>query len=172
MRLMLQALLVDRFKLEVHREMTEQPVYALVVGKGGSKLQKASIEERDCSDSPAIAGDPASCHFLAGSMERLGINGQAINMSDLATALSGFTDRPVIDKTGLDGLYSIHTTGWTPLRVMPVRPAEPSADAVPTDSSGPTLFTVLEQLGLKLESQKAQVETVVVDHLERPAQNH
>ena len=172
LRLMLQALLTDRFKLVLHREMIEQPVYALVVAKGGPKLQRASVDEKQCSTAAANVGDPTSCHFVAGGMERLGINGQAVDLWDLAAALSGFTDRPVINQTGLEGLYNIHTTGWTPVRIMPARPLEPGAATVPpVDPAGPTLFNVLEELGLKLESQKAPVETVVIDHLEKPLQN-
>ena len=174
MRLMLRTLLEDRFKLIVHSEFKEQPVYVLVVAKGGPKLQKASIEEQNCSDGGAGFGDANSCHFVAGGMQRLGIHAQAVDMSDLATALSGFTDRPVIDQTGLDGLYNIQTTGWTPLRATPAgsATAEPNEDTPPpSDPTGPTLFSVLEQLGIKLESQRSQVETVVLDHLERPPQN-
>jgi uncharacterized protein (TIGR03435 family) len=95
-------------------------------------------------------------------------------MSDLALGLSGFSDRPVIDKTGLDGLYNIQTEGWLPLRPRPPRPpgTEPSAeDLAFADPARPTIFAVLERLGLKLESQRAPVETYVIEHAEKPTEN-
>jgi uncharacterized protein (TIGR03435 family) len=76
-------------------------------------------------------------------------------------------DRPVVDRTGLDGRFDF-TLEWTP---EPDRPSPPGADA-PADLLGPTLREALrEQLGLKLESTKAPLQILVVDHVERPSEN-
>jgi uncharacterized protein (TIGR03435 family) len=170
MRLMLQTLLADRFKLTVRREMKEQPVYALVVAKNGPKLKKAAIEEKDC---PVGDADRAgACHSFMGGQGR-GLHAKAADMADLVLFVSNWTDRPMVDRTGIKGLYEIETEGWVPLRPRQVLPgAEPSAeDLAMADPSRPTLFSVLEQLGLKLESQKAPVEMFVIERVERPAEN-
>jgi uncharacterized protein (TIGR03435 family) len=144
---MLQTLLADRFHVKVHLETKEMPVYALVVGKNGPKL-KESVAEKFSLTMRGVQG--VEITVLKGSMEQL------------ATQLSGSgTDRPVLDKTGLTGTYD-YTLNWTPER-----------DGVPPpDSSGVTLpIAVQEQLGLKLESQKAPIEILVVDHAEKPSAN-
>jgi bla regulator protein blaR1 len=174
LRLMIQSLLSDRFKLAIHTEILERPVYALVVGKGGPKLQKAAIEEKDCpsTDPP----DLHSCHVQTGGMGR-GIHGEAIDMSDLVRAIQGFSDRPILEKSGLAGLYNIQTDGWVDIRNVqrPNRPAETDAqraeDLALADPSRPTLFAVLEGLGLKLETQTAPVEILFIDHIEVPSEN-
>jgi uncharacterized protein (TIGR03435 family) len=175
-RLMLQSFLADRFKLAVHTEILERPVYALVVAKGGAKLQKAGIEEKDCANRATDPPDVHSCHVQIGGMGR-GIHGEAIDMSDLVRGLQGFSDRPVIEKTGLTGLYNIQTDGWVDIRnaQRPNRPAETDAqraeDLALADPSRPTLFTVLDGLGLKLETQTASVEVLFIDHIELPSEN-
>jgi uncharacterized protein (TIGR03435 family) len=178
MRAMLQALLVDRFKLRISRETREVPVYAIVVGKNGPKLQKSAIDEEQCAarpdDKPQIArvgggADPASCHALAGSQMR-GLRGQAIDMSDLAQAIEVLADRPVVNRTGLAGLYKIDVPGWT--QAAPSFDTSSSAEErALADSARPTLSDVLQGLGLRLESTKAQVEMFVVEHFEKPAQD-
>jgi bla regulator protein BlaR1 len=174
-RLMLQALLKDRFKLAVHTEFVDRPVYALVVGKGGPKLKKADIEEKDCARK-ADPPDAHSCHVQIGGMGR-GIHGEAINMTDLVNSLQSFSDRPIIEKTRLTGLYNIQTDGWIDIRNLqrPNRPAETDAqraeDLALADPSRPTLFGVLEGLGLKLEAQTAPVEILFVDHIELASEN-
>ena len=100
-------------------------------------------------------------------------------MSDLALVLSSFSDRPVIDRTGVQGLFDIKLQ-WNPFagRAQPTEdvPRAPGAEAregvSPDPASLPTLFTALEQqLGLKLESRKGPVEIYIIDHVERPAAN-
>jgi uncharacterized protein (TIGR03435 family) len=101
-------------------------------------------------------------------------------MSDLAEALSGLMDRTVLDRTGLQGIFDLKLA-WTSDSGKPRdRPGE-SGDARPkseeremprTDPNGPSIFATLqEQLGLKLELQKGPVEILVVEHVERPAEN-
>jgi uncharacterized protein (TIGR03435 family) len=173
MRLMLQKLLVDRFHLVMRRENKEMPVYAMVVPKGGLKLQKSTIDPKDCPDDLAAtsntpASNTAPCHALRGGQGR-GLHGQAVSMSDLALALENFADRPVVNQTGVEGLYAIDTTPWLPVRATaaPGAKAEDGSDL----ATMPSLFTVFAGLGIKLESQKAVVEILTVEHIERPTEN-
>jgi len=172
-KLMLQTLLAERFKLKIRRELKELPVYAVVVKKDGPKLQKAAVEEKDCTETPTGPTDPAACHGFSGGQGQGG-HGQAVSISDLASWVSNWTDQPVIDKTGLQGLYNIQTEGWVPMRPRPARPAgqEPTAeDLAFADPARPTLFQIFDRLGLKLESQKAPIETFVIESAERPSEN-
>jgi uncharacterized protein (TIGR03435 family) len=104
MQLMLQALLAERFKLIMRREVKEQPVYILTVGKNGPKLQKSKLEEKDC-DQPEN-----HCH-VGGAGQGRGIHVKAFSMTELVTSVSNFTDHPLIHRTGLTGLSDIDTEG-------------------------------------------------------------
>jgi bla regulator protein BlaR1 len=170
-RQMLQALLADRFQLRIHRETKELPVYALVVGKGGPKLEKAGIEEKDCPNPSATPRpDPAIfCHDLSGGRGR-GLHAQAADLSEVAGFVESWTDRPLLDKTGIKGLYRFETTGWLPMDLGP--PPAPGAKQDQTDVADlPTIFTMFEGLGLKMESQKVEMDVYVVDHIEKPTEN-
>jgi uncharacterized protein (TIGR03435 family) len=141
LRRMVQTLLAERFQLKFHRETKEQPVYALVVGKGGPKLQAAKSEGRG-----------------VGIGVRGRLNGNGADMKTLASVLADRLSRSVVDRTGLKGFYDFLLT-WTP-------------DEVQADDPGPSLSTAIqEQLGLKLESTKAPVEMIVIDHAEKPSNN-
>jgi uncharacterized protein (TIGR03435 family) len=145
--LMFQALLVDRFKLALHRETREMSVYALVVGKNGPKLKAAESATGISSHS-----DGGPIHVTA-----------ATGMDAFANYLSQRLDRPVLDQTGLKGPFEI-TLDWAP-----DSPQRPGAS---DDLSGPSIFTALqEQLGLKLEGRKVPVEILVIDHAEKPSEN-
>jgi uncharacterized protein (TIGR03435 family) len=88
--------------------------------------------------------------------------------------VSNWSDRPVVDQSGLKGLYNIQTEGWVPMRPRPPRPLgqEPTAeDLAFADPTRPTLFTIFDRLGLKLESTKGPVEMFVIESVERPAEN-
>jgi uncharacterized protein (TIGR03435 family) len=175
MRLMLQTLLADRFKMVVHRDTKELPVYVVTVAKGGPKLQKAAVEEKDCSDSPTGPEDPARCHSADGGQGR-GIHGRAMSMEDLASNVEPYADRPVLDRTGIQGLFNIQTEGWVPLRARPARTEEPTPeqaaeDLAFADPGRPTLFQIFDRLGLKLESTKAPVEVFIIERLEKPSEN-
>jgi uncharacterized protein (TIGR03435 family) len=167
--------------MTTHRETKEMPFYAVLVGKGGPKMTKAAIEEKDCVDDPKP--DQVPCHRFMGGMGR-GLHAKAANMDDLAQFIENWTDHPVENKTGLAGLFAIESEGWTPMRQPPPPPPPaPGASPVPTivrppsgdgdmsDPTRPTLFMVLQKLGLELKQQKGPVEIIVVDHIERPAAN-
>lgn len=170
--LMLRTLLAERFKMVIQREIKELPVYAVTV-KDRRKLQKAAVEEKDCLEVTKGPQDPASCHAFSGGQGQ-GMHAQAVSMPDLASYASSWADRPVIDKTGLQGLFNIQTEGWVPMRPRPPRPPgqDPTAeDLAFADPARPTLFQIFDRLGLKLESQKAPVELFVILSAERPSEN-
>lgn len=163
-RLMLQTLLADRFQLKVHREIKEVPVYEMVVSRNGPKLHKAT-GERECPGIPV--GSTACPARLSGGMGR-GITAKALDLSELSQFLSGFADRPILDRTGIAGLFDIKTTPWRPDRYGPHFAAETHVDPEVL----PTIFTMLqEQLGLRLVSSRGPVEVVVIDHVEPPSEN-
>jgi uncharacterized protein (TIGR03435 family) len=146
---LLQALLAERFHLSIHREHKEQPVYALVPGKGGPRLHETSHEDAK----PGFRQRGYSFTFTNA------------DMSNLAGVLSQLTRRKVVDRTGLRGQYDF-TLSYAPNRDGADR--EVSNDSPAANNLPDTVFTALrEQLGLNLESQKTQVEFIVVDHLER-----
>ncbi len=156
LRLMLQTLLTERFKLTLHRESREASVYTLVVGKNGIKVHEVET------------GDGAEMRV---GRDRLA--GRKVPVPRLAEALSNLLGRPVQDMTGLSGVFDFSLT-WTPDQSQATpKPGVPGDAAQNSDSdSRPSLFTaVQEQLGLKLESRRGPVETFVIDHAERPAQN-
>jgi len=157
-RLMLQGLLADRLKLRVRRETTDVEAYALVVGKLPSKMEKSRIAEEACTESTPFAPISPSgpgCHQIQGGTGR-GLHGAAIDMSDLALFLSNWSDRPIVDVSGLAGLYAIKTEGWSPAG---------------GDPSHPTLDELLNRLGLRLVSKKVPLEIFVIEHVEKPSDN-
>ena len=172
---MLQALLADRFQLKIHRETKELPVYALIVAKDGPRVQEAKPGDTYPNGIKGIDGiaRPGSTQFGWGLLK-----GQGVSMANLARELSQqHLGRPVVDKTGLAGQYDF-TLKWTPDQgrspmFKGTESGQQSADGTPSpESAGPSLFTVIqEQLGLKLESQKAPVGILVIDHVEKPSEN-
>jgi uncharacterized protein (TIGR03435 family) len=170
----LQALLADRLKLAVRRETKQLPVYALVVAKNGPKLQEAKTGDTYPN---GIKGPDGVARAGMMRMGRGELTSQALPMSGLARLLSQQLGRTVIDKTGLTAKYDF-TLHWTPDEGEGASfpgaggGPQPTNSAPPSDSSGPSLFTALqEQLGLKLESQKGPVEIIVIEHVERPSEN-
>ncbi|HEY4088149.1 MAG TPA: TIGR03435 family protein [Bryobacteraceae bacterium] len=152
---MLQALLQDRFRLRLHREKRELPIYELSVSAGGVKLQQS--REGACADSCGF-------HLTADGLNRM-LDGKGVTMEMLAANLSrtynSSLGRNVIDKTGLTGAFDIHLT-WT----------IDALSSLPTDLAGPSIRGALqEQLGLKLQATKGLVDVLVVDHLEKPSAN-
>jgi uncharacterized protein (TIGR03435 family) len=145
-KLMMQSLLAERFHLVVHRENKETSVYALVVAKSGPKFQKSVGEGR-----PMMLGKGT-------------LVAQFATMKMLADFLSGPMRVRVLDMTGLEGPYhfKFDLMAFTPTDLAPGQ--EP-------DVAGMVLSGLEPQLGLKLESRKAPVEMLVVDHVEKPSEN-
>jgi uncharacterized protein (TIGR03435 family) len=175
-RLMLQALLADRFKLTIRREMKEMPVYVLVADKGGPKLEKADLSEKDCAESAAPAGPVARegqipCHEFFGGRGR-GLHARAVTMADLVRYVENWTDRPLLDKTGIAGLYKIETQPFLPMEVAAAPPAPGTKGEAGIDLADlPTVFQVFERLGLKMKPEKDKVETYVIDDIQKPTEN-
>jgi bla regulator protein BlaR1 len=170
MMLMLQALLEDRFKLKVHRETREGPVYILSVAKGGSKL--SLFKEGGCVDRSPGAVLPATesrpgCgnNWIRRSGVNLAWTATRIDMGGVAGALANIMRRNVIDKTGVTGFFDLN------VELPPLQPEAGVSDLSVVDT-GVSVFTVLrEQLGLTLESGRGQVDYLVVDSVERPSEN-
>jgi uncharacterized protein (TIGR03435 family) len=167
-RSMLVLLLADRFKLRVHHESKELPIYALVIAKGGPKLRVTGVGSGDQRD---VHGDTPQPGVMLMGPGR--ISGQGIPIASLVKMLSGQNlGRPIVDKTGLTGNYDF-ALKWTPEGGSTFTGASDGKDVTHSDTdSGPTIFTAIqEQLGLKIESQKGPVDTLVIDHVERPSPN-
>jgi len=162
-QLMVRALLLERFKLAVRSESHEQPIFALVVARADRRLGT------DLSPSTTACVDEAmNCgiHVGLGTL-RMG----RATMTQLATAFSGLLDRTVVDRTALDGDFDA-SLKWTPDQSTPGLALKAGFVPAAIDPNGPSIFTaVQEQLGLKLDSQKGPVVTLVIDHAERPTHN-
>jgi len=136
-------------------------VYALLVAKGGAKIQ--------ASDEPG--GRQQGMRMGRGQLTAM-----KVGMDMFASILSGQLSRTVLDKTELAGKYSFKLE-WTPeagegYAPEKVPPPASESPAFATGADGPSLFTALrEQLGLRLEAQRGPVETIVIDHVERPSEN-
>jgi uncharacterized protein (TIGR03435 family) len=178
---MLQVLLEERFKLMLHRETRQLPVYELAPGKDGAKLQPSkegscTTYSVDSAPPPAPApgqpnGNFCGLHLTVNGLNRT-LDGKGVTMAAFATNLSRtYTSelgRNVIDRTGLTGTFDVHLK-WT---IDPLTVPAAGGAAAPPDPAGPSLFAALQdQLGLRLESAKGPVEVLVVDHVEKPSAN-
>ena len=166
-RMMVQRLLEDRFRLRYHWETKEALVYDLVVSKAG-KLQENTVRGDRPSilsaapSAPTGAFPGAPCGGLMNSPGHT--QGNKLTAGELARDLSFLLDSPVLDNTGLTGKYDIELR-WTPERIL-------LRSSTPPDAAPPWIFTAIqEQLGLKLESGKGPVRSLVIDQLERPSAN-
>lgn len=147
MPLLLQSLLEDRFKLRLHHETRELPIYGLVLarkdGALGPQFRRSSV---NCAEL-----DGCRIQILPGHL-----TGGRITLETLTTLLAGTVERFVVDRTGLDGTFDVDL-GWSP-------------DQASSDK--PSIFSaVQEQLGLKFESTKGAVDVVVIDNVERPTED-
>lgn len=145
-RQMLQTLLVDRFQLKYHREAKDGPVYLLIRGNKDLKLQDAK-NKGDFHWAGSLEGAAISGDGLAGENE---------SMEDLAKRLSPYLGHPVLDRTGLKGFYDFRYEYRTD-------------DARPDVIS--SILASVQGLGLKLEAGRGPVETLVIDHAEKPSEN-
>jgi uncharacterized protein (TIGR03435 family) len=181
--LMWQTLLADRFKLKLHRETRELPVYVLTAAKNGFKLPAA--KQADCVSFPP--GTPprhipgkVDCGYVSGPamgfsagpglgyLAGLGIVGSKVRIADLTRELASILDRPILDKTKFTGEFDLDLSFTRDGSLMGL----PPGFGGPADPNLPNIFAALEeQLGLKLVPAKGPVEVLVVDHAERPATN-
>jgi uncharacterized protein (TIGR03435 family) len=171
-RIILQPLLADRFKVKVHIEIKQLPVYELVLAKGGSKLKEATPGDTYANGIKGFDGVGHAGMMRTGPGQ---LTAQGVPMTSLANMLSQQLHRTVLDKTGLTGKYDLELT-WTPEQgadpMFKGSEASPQRGDAAPDSSGPSIFTALqEQLGLRLQSSKGPVETIVIDHVEMPSEN-
>ena len=172
--LMLRALLVDRFKMRYHAERKEEDTFNLVLarkdGRVGPQLHTSSVDcasrrtaQRDKQDVPALPPGALECGVRNGPGT---INFGGMPMSVLVQMLSNQTGRQVVDHTGITGNVDVDLH-WS-LQASGLRASPDAASPAPQDD-GPSVFTaVQEQLGLKLESAKAFVDRLIIDHIERP----
>jgi len=145
-RQMMQALLADRFHLQMHRETQDVPVYALVIAKNGPKITPAT--------------ETTACYSVRGDDKGLRMEARCGTMEQVARQLAGTGGRYVVDKTGLTGRYAFTLTWWPANRIPP------------PDSDAPSMFkAVEEQLGLKLESTHGPIEMLIIGHVEKPTEN-
>lgn len=170
--LMMRNLLAERFKLEVHHDQKAMQSYEMTVGKNGPKL----TESTDVPDTAAPGGPPAPFTKTLGAdgfpvlppgrdQSMIMMKGRArmrvsrMSMAQLAVRLAGQLGQPVKDATGLTGKYDF-TLSWVTSGL--------TAQGGAADDPGPDIFGALQQqLGLMLESKKALVDVVVVDHIEK-----
>jgi uncharacterized protein (TIGR03435 family) len=170
--LMLRNLLAERFKLAVHHEKKEMPVYDLVVAKNGPRLKESAPHAATKEEAAAIApGQPLKkdqdgypvippgsdiVMSMGAGHARLRLDNES--PAKFAEMIAGQLQRPVIDATGLKGKYDFMLS-WIP---------EHRGGSAPDDDSGPTLEAAIQaQLGLRLESKKAMVDFLVIDHAEK-----
>lgn len=176
---MLQALLADRFRLMVHSEIKELPVFELVVAKGGPKFHAAKPGDT-YPNGMKLPDGHGGAHLMF--MGRGELTAQGLPLETLVRELSLQLGRTVIDKTGLTGEYDFSlkwtsdvTVGAFGERLAPrgTEGSQPgTGDTSEPETSGPSIFTAIQdQLGLKLESQKGPVEILVIDRVEKPSAN-
>ena len=184
--LMLQSLLADRFKLRVHHESRETSVYALVPARGGLKLpppQEGSCVE--VADSAGPSGEPGgrmpppsqsasptvTCGGVGVTLEAAGarMSGRKVPMAQFARVLSRVLGQPVIDRTGFLGFFDLDFDFLPDEATVGLPPPPPGA--IPAETAGASIFTAIQQLGLRLESSKGPVDVVVIDHIEKPSPN-
>ena len=179
---MIQSLLAERFKLVLHRDKKEFPVYALVVAKNGPKLKESPPDSSPGAnttvDVNVTAGrgggviDMGNGSTIGYGRDRL--EAKKVTLSALAVAVERLLDRPVVDMTGIAGTYDFSLEySWDELRSL-VRTSSGGATELPAnpDAPGNSIFTSLAAFGLKLEPRKAPIEVLVVDRIERtPTEN-
>lgn len=162
LRAMLQSMLRDRFKLALHRDTKEEPVYSLVAVHGGPKLKPTDPTQPHpgrrlpFSDGGIMSPEAAdrTVHFYE------------MPMSTLAFMLSDLTAHPVHDDTGLSGRYDFAIQHPANLNA-----STPQPDSASAPDPGPTIFSAVAELGLKLVATKRPVETLIIDHIEKPSEN-
>lgn len=155
LRLMLQGLLADRFKLTLHRQTKELPAYILTVAKGGPKFKESDTE-----------GEPS----LQPDQSRMQVAVRRTPISQLVEGLSNILRAPVLDQTGLKGKYDVTINV---ARYIPdLSERREGGGGVPIDPASIIMTGIQEELGLKLETKKMPLDLLIVDHAEKvPTEN-
>lgn len=179
---MMQALLEERFKLRVRREIRTVPVYALTAAKGGPKLQAAQPGKCIPFDfdhgppPPRPAGQPIvpNCGFFQQRSPNDGVYTYGQTIAGLCRQFSAWLDRDVIDKTGIAGVFDVHLAlSFDDVGLRPRgddAPTDPAAPAIPADPFG-AISAAVQRLGLKLVPAKGPGEFFVIDRVEKPSEN-
>jgi uncharacterized protein (TIGR03435 family) len=178
--LMLQALLRNRFGLSMHHEKRNLPIYALVIARKDGTLGPSLVESKEGGCAVRIPGNPPPRPDPAKPATRLcgllmmrprKLSGAAVPIVVLAEQFALRLGRTVMDMTGLKGNYDIDLEWTADEGAVPF--LEGSSDPVPPpDPQGQTILTALnEQLGLKIESRRAPVDVIVIDHVQTPSAN-
>jgi uncharacterized protein (TIGR03435 family) len=168
-QLMVQSLLEDRFRLALHREIKELPIYNLTLAKSGLRIQP--IKNGSC-----IEPDPKNPGFAPGKtlMDYCGsggfgkglMEGSSATMTELAESLSNVVVRTVVNKTGVEGRFRYQ------VEFAPEGTSTAENGGPPPPADAPSIFTAIqEQLGLKLDSARGPVEVLVIDRAEKPSAN-
>jgi uncharacterized protein (TIGR03435 family) len=179
--LMLQSLLAERFHLKLHFETRVLTVYALVVAKPNPKLVESTKQiestESTAQESPIAIRLPSRPEDVRHGIlvlykgQSAEMTGRQASLDDLVRWFAGYSEvggRPVVNQTGLSGLYEF-TLRWT-RQSLAATPQPGSSDAAGNDA--PPLFTALpDQLGLRLKPAKAPVEVILIDHTDPPTDN-
>ena len=183
---MIQTLLEDRCKLKVHKERREAPVYSLTVAKGGPKIRETKAGtcrphslgnlqpvEPGATESALLPCGWTSSTPNGGDVTKIGLG---VTMDQLADGMLASLDRPVINRTGLVGIFDIHLVYAldmaTPGQSRLDGASSPTPIPLAPDPTAPSIFSAIQQqLGLKLVSDKGLVEVLVIDHVEKPSAN-
>ena len=168
---MLQALLAERFKLEIRREIKEKRVYALLAGNGGARLKPAEVKAD--SHSPKALGPDGKPRAVMGYFTPPGgatsITAPSATIESLLGLVSRFTARPVVDMTGIKGQYEFQLDFAAETDQGPHAP--PVDGAAPVEPAH-SVFDAFKRYGLRLEARNAPIEMFIVTHLEKePTEN-
>jgi uncharacterized protein (TIGR03435 family) len=178
---MMQALLEERFGLELHYESKEAPVYFLTVAKSGPKLEptkEGSCVAIDINHAPTPApGQPrlirCGSQGLSSKNGMFTMNSRGITMELLANdaQLTRIMGRPIVDKTGLSGRFDVHLEFALDTSAAVASGEATAPPTTPVVPAGALIFEAFQQLGLKLEPGKGSVKILIIDRLERPSEN-
>ncbi len=170
---MMQTLLADRFGLTIQHAAKEQSVYALIVGKNGPNLKPALVSP-DAPPATALGPDgrPRPAIQIGIPASGVTISAPAASLATLAETISRFTQRPVIDMTGLTGQYQFELY-FDPETMGSFLPQGAAADAPKAAlDPAPSMFDEVQKYGLKIETRKARLEFLTVTHAEKtPTEN-
>ena len=162
---MVQRLLEDRFQLRIRRELQERPVYALVAVAPDIPRPRLTPSAVDCaSETLAQSRGDRSARPQCGPSPYPGrLVARSVTMADLASLLTPYLDRPVIDRSGIRGAFDVDLEA---IEIQPKGPFGPSYR--PSDTKESILGAVVSQLGMRLEKTTAALETLVIEHAEKP----